>query len=195
MAPFSVGKGAIERWAQDALDAPDIQNARRQGAARVARAHKSLHLPLRTILQPTTMVLSVLARTAAAGFSSISMTWLAATMGKSRPSVLCFFNSALMTSGLPKRETGHIIGAGRFHRPSHDCVRGMIAAHCIQSNVHKFRTSFASLRLLIESGNRRTQSRDSSRQQSKAQISVGQAANPTTPGPANAAMAGPISVK
>ena len=51
------------------------------------------------------MELSLLLRTAWAGFSPISMTWLAGTTGRFSPVVSCLASSASSRSGGPTSET------------------------------------------------------------------------------------------
>jgi hypothetical protein len=71
-------------------------------------------------LQPTTIELSVLARTAAAGLSSISMTcWPARSAGQA---LLCMFlQFGGEHVGLADQRNRHAIDARSLDGPGHDC--------------------------------------------------------------------------
>ena len=87
--------------------------------------------PRLTILQPTTIELSGLVRTACAGLSSISITCVAGTIGRFSPAVLCFFKFGFDHVRLADEGDGHAIFLGRLDGPCHDGLRRVVATHCV----------------------------------------------------------------
>lgn len=103
--PLSVGKGVMSAGRMMPRMRPILRMPAASAPPVFPAVTKAWASPLRTIWQATTMELSLLLRTAWAGFSPISMTWLAGTMGRSNPVVSCLASSAWSKSGGPTSET------------------------------------------------------------------------------------------